>query len=176
MDSISKALDALDALVFMGACGCGKSTIAEAFAQRHGLVFLDADDYHPASNIEKMSKGMPLDDDDRRPWYGILNKLIVERSRKGEKVALACSALKQVYREWLAQGGVKIRYVLLDGDYDTLKDRMDKRTDHFMPPSLIASQLETLEKPGDAIAVDIRQSVESILTNIDFGLLEQTQP
>ena len=174
MDPVSSSLRNLNALVFMGVCGCGKSTIGKAFSIRRGLTFIDADDHHPPANIEKMSRGEPLDDRDREPWYENLNRALKDHAARGEKVALACSALRKIYRDWLQQDGLVLQFVLLEGSHEILSERLKKRKDHFMPPTLLASQLETLEKPADAIVVDIRQNVESMLTNIDFQLMQRS--
>lgn len=129
------------ALVVMGVSGAGKSLVGEKVAQRIGGTILDADGLHPRSNVEKMASGQPLDDADRLPWL----KLVAQRiaSEPGPLV-VACSALKRSYRDTLSEGN-NVVFVLLDGDRDILLERLKQREGHFMPASLLASQLDTLE-------------------------------
>ncbi|THD19843.1 Gluconokinase [Fasciola gigantica] len=134
-------------IVVMGPCGCGKSTIASALAHRLGWLYLDADDYHPLANVQKMAQGIPLEDADRMPWLEKLHEEIV----KHECLVLACSALKFSYRKILSQGleesneSTVLYFVLLRADEDLLRKRLTQRQGNFVHPSLIASQLKTLE-------------------------------
>ena len=143
-------------VVLMGVSGCGKTTVGRALAEELGWTFVDADDLHPEANVTKMASGMPLTDEDRWPWY---ERIVLELRRltsRGERVVLACSALKQAYRDRLARAG-DLRVVYLKGDAATIEPRLAGRKGHFMPASLLASQLATLEEPADAIVVDIAQ-------------------
>ena len=146
-------------LVLMGVCGSGKTTIGEALAASLHCAFLDADNFHPPANVAKMASGQPLTDDDRWPW---LDRIAAELSRilaRGEHAVLACSALKQAYRERLQRAG-DVRIVYLRGDQATIAARLATRQHEYMPPSLLPSQFATLEEPADALVVDIREPVE----------------
>ena len=146
-------------VVVMGVCGSGKTTIGEALSRALVWPFRDADDFHPAANVAKMKAGIPLTDDDRWPW---LDRVVDEMHRVEAaqgNVIVACSALRQSYRDRLATAG-EVRFVYLAGDYDTIAARLAARTHRYMPAALLGSQFATLEPPADAIVVDIRQSVE----------------
>ena len=155
----------------MGVCGCGKTTVGEALADAIGCRFLDADDYHPQANVDKMARGVPLDDEDRWPWLDIL----VDESRqilaKGEHAVLACSALKGAYRQRLERAG-DVRIVYLKGDQATIAARLAARQHAYMPPTLLPSQFAALEEPVDALVVDIREPVATQVERIReaFGL------
>jgi gluconokinase len=158
-------------LVLMGVCGCGKTTVGEALAQAVGCRFLDADDFHPPENVAKMASGMPLTDDDRWPW---LDRLAGEMSgilARGKHAVLACSALKEAYRQRLKRAG-DVRIVYLKGDRATIEGRLASRQHKYMPPSLLPSQFAALEEPADALAVDIREPVAAQVSFIRnaFGL------
>ncbi|WP_419702844.1 gluconokinase [Promicromonospora sp. NFX87] len=143
-------------IVVMGVTATGKTTVGRALAAALGGVFVEGDAFHPAANIEKMSAGIPLDDDDRRPWLRSLADEIARLDAAGEISVTACSALRRVYRDWLREGYPGLFFVHLDSTFDVLLDRMRHRT-HFMPPSLLQSQLDTLEplEPDEAgVAVD----------------------
>jgi len=147
-------------LVLMGVCGSGKTTVGEALAASLGCAFLDADDFHPPANVAKMASGQPLTDDDRWPW---LDRIVAELSRilaRGDNAVLACSALKQSYRERLQRAG-DVRIVYLKGDAATISARLASRQHEYMPPSLLPSQFAALEEPDDALVVDIREPVSS---------------
>lgn len=153
----------------MGVSGSGKTTIGKLLGKKLGLVFYDADDYHPEANIIKMASGKPLDDEDRQGWLERLNQLIREREKQG--MVLACSALKEHYREILARN-VKndITWIYLEGSFEQILERMKGRKDHFMPSELLRSQFETLEVPAYALSVPI-DSTESTLKAILEKLL-----
>jgi gluconokinase len=142
-------------VVLMGVTGSGKTTIGTLLAQRTGTVFADADDYHPAANKEKMHAGIPLNDDDRQPWLEILNGLLRSWYKSGEGGVLACSALKEKYRQTLANGipPNAITFVWLDGDKELLSERLAARHHEYMNPKLLDSQFATLEPPKDALRV-----------------------
>ena len=135
-------------LVFMGVCGCGKSTVAEIYAQRTGATLLEADDFHPPENIAKMSAGTPLTDADRAGWLAAMAARLAEGKARGEAMVVTCSALKKAYRDRLREGDAELFFVLLDGPEALLAQRLAARKDHFMPPSLLASQLAVLERPA----------------------------
>ena len=142
----------------MGVTGCGKTTVGTLLAQDCGWAFLDADDFHPAENIAKMQRGEPLDDADRWPWLDRLNALIADNERQGKSLVLACSALKQVYRERLARGCAALRFVFLDGDRELIRARLAARQGHYMNPKLLESQFAILERPQDALRLDASES------------------
>jgi gluconokinase len=146
--------------------GSGKTTVGRLLAQALGAGFAEGDAYHPPANIEKMRRGIPLDDADRRPWLETLSKEIDRWLEAGETVVLACSALKQSYRDVLAGGRPEVRFVFLKGEEALLRARLDQRRGHYMPPSLLASQIAALEAPADAITVDIAATPEAMVTEI----------
>jgi len=150
----------------MGVSGSGKSTVGASLAQRLKCPFLDADDFHPAANVEKMKRGIPLNDEDRMPWLARLHDELEHRLGSGASVVLGCSALKESYREILEEGLSKIDFVFLDVDQLTLRERLGKRTDHFFPKELLESQFAALERPADAIVVDARLQFQDVVEQI----------
>ena len=158
------------AVVVMGVCGSGKSTIGRALAESCGGVFHDADDFHPLVNIEKMKRGAPLDDADRAPWLERLATLLTDSASTDSPVFLACSALKASYRDILSSGCDGLKFVHLSGTPEVIRSRLRARSGHFMPETLIDSQFTALEVPTGALAVDIDQSVDAILATIVFWL------
>jgi gluconokinase len=145
------------AIVVMGVAGAGKTTVGRELAQAIGWEFRDADEFHSAANIAKMHRGEGLTDADRAPWLAALRGLIETVVREKRRVVLACSALKQAYRDMLRPDGVApraVRYVFLDVPADVLRERLEHRERHFAPPELLTSQLATLESPQDAVWVD----------------------
>jgi gluconokinase len=154
-------------VLVMGVAGSGKSTVASALAQRLGLEMVEGDAMHPAANVEKMRNGIPLTDDDRRPWLDAIGELLAARHKRGRGTVLACSALRRAYRDVL-RAAVPIGetfVVQLGVDAPTLRARLAARKDHFMPASLLESQLATLERLGqdeDGIAIDASGSVEDV--------------
>ena len=159
-------------VVLMGVCGCGKSTIGRALAAELDWPFLDADTVHPQANVAKMAAGIPLTDEDRWPWFDRIVAEMRRHAAAGKHVVIACSALKQAYRDRLASGG-SVRFVYLKGDAKTIGPRLAGRTGHFMPASLLASQFATLEEPADAIVIDIVQPVEAQVAAISRALREE---
>jgi gluconokinase len=144
-------------IVVMGVCGCGKTTIGRALAETLGWPFHDADDFHPDANVAKMAAGNALDDSDRWPWLDRMVTAMQGAQSEGGHAVLACSALKQVYRDRLQRAG-DVRFVYLRGDAETIGARLSARSHKYMPASLLPSQFATLEEPQDALVVDIRQS------------------
>jgi gluconokinase len=158
-------------VVLMGVSGSGKTTIGKVLARQLGWTFLDADDYHPAANVEKMRKGIPLNDDDRRPWLQALRQRVDEACERGESIVLACSALKHAYQEYLQHEEPEcIHYVYLSGSEELIRQRLAGRKGHFMNPNLLHSQFETLEPPEHAVEVDIAPSPEVIAAEIRHKL------
>ena len=158
-------------LVVAGVSGSGKTTVGKALAERLGFVFADADDFHSASNVEKMAGGIPLTDTDRGPWLSALRELLAGWSAGRTGAVLACSALKRSYRETLADGLPDVRFAILDVPADVLRERLKKRAGHFMPASLLDSQLAALELPDEDRAtrlVDASGSVEETVEKIVF--------
>ena len=145
-------------LVVMGVCGCGKTTVGEALAADLGWRFLDADDYHPPANVEKMARGMPLTDDDRWPW---LDRLADEL-----RSILACSALKQRYRDRLQHGLQDVRWVYLHGTADLIRSRLQARKGHYMNPALLQSQFDALEPPRESVSIDVDAEPEVLAERV----------
>ena len=153
----------------MGVSGSGKSTIADRLAARLDWRFEDGDGFHPPGNVAKMSAGQPLTDDDRRPWLQAIADEIDRVSRQGERLVVACSALKRAYRDILSHGRKDIRFVFLNGSYELIAGRLAARKGHFMPPGLLASQFKTLEPPDTSehpVTVSIDAPVETIVDDI----------
>ena len=146
--------------------GCGKTTIGTLLASRLGWRFEDGDDFHPTANIEKMRSGQPLDDEDRYPWLEILYDLIQDHISRGEHLILACSALKREYRKILGINQRDVISVYLKGNPEILRQRIGKRTHHYMAKGLIESQLNTLQEPRSGIQVDIAMSPEEIVETV----------
>ena len=150
----------------MGVSGSGKSTIGAPLAARLGLPFLDADEFHPPGNVAKMAAGTPLTDADRWPWLELLNAKLQEE----KSAVLACSALKESYRQVLARGLADCRFVHLQGSLELIRARLAERRHRYMPASLLESQFAALEPPRDAIDVDVAQPpercVEAILAEL----------
>lgn len=159
-----------EVVIIMGVSGCGKSTVGRAFADKSGFAFFDADDFHPARNIEKMKSGEPLTDEDRQPWLQALVDLLDQQCLAGENIILACSALKNQYRDILSSGAASPRYVFLEGSASLIEARLRRREGHFMPGSLLKSQFEALEVPEEAERVSIDQPVDAIVSEISRRL------
>ncbi len=162
-------------LVVMGVSGCGKSTIAQKIAERLNWPLAEGDDFHPEANIAKMSAGTPLTDEDRWPWLDVIVKWTAEQAEAGTSTVVTCSALRRCYRDRLATAPGKTYFVHLAGDRDVLFSRMNAREDHFMPATLLDSQLATLEdleKDERGFVVDIDADVDTIV-NTAISQLEQ---
>lgn len=150
-------------IVVMGVSGSGKSTVGAALARRLRLPFADADDFHPAANIAKMTAGHPLDDDDRRPWLDSIGEWLAAHPDGG---VMCCSALKNVYRDRLRDHCPDVQFLYLAGTPEVIGRRQADRPGHFMPPSLLASQFETLDPLSPAehgVSINVDQEVDSIV-------------
>jgi gluconokinase len=157
-------------LIVMGVAGCGKSTVGRRLAQRLGWDFFDADDFHPPENVARMAAGIPLTDADRAPWLATLNALLRAALETGRHPVLACSALKQRYRDTLLAGNDGLVVVYLKGSYDVIWPRMAARENHYMKPHMLQSQFEALEEPHSALTLDVNLSPEAIVDRIVGGL------
>jgi len=149
--------------IVMGVSGCGKSTMAQKLAAATDGDWLDADTFHPPENKAKMAAGIPLTDDDRWPWLDTLNAELRKLAGIGKPVFLACSALKQKYRDRLAMGFPLVRFVYLKGSFELIHDRLSRRTHHYMPAQLLQSQFADLEEPKEAIVLDISRTEDQMV-------------
>jgi carbohydrate kinase (thermoresistant glucokinase family) len=162
-------------LIVMGVAGCGKTTLAQALAERVGLEMVDGDDLHLPQSVEKMRAGIPLQDSDRWPWLDRIGAHLAQAQAHGRVVA--CSALKRAYRDQLRAVAPDLRLVYLQGPAPLLAERLAARRDHYMPASMLPSQLAALESPGSdegAIAVDVAQSPEAIVQAVCRQLRKPT--
>jgi len=150
----------------MGVSGCGKTTIGKALATKLGWDFYDADDFHSSENIAKMSRGDPLDDDDRASWLVSLHTLISTCLKENKYGVLACSALKERYRQVLLAGNQGMLIVYLKGDYDLIWARMMARSGHYMKPELLKSQYDVLEEPTNGLVIDMSLPVDEVVAQI----------
>jgi gluconokinase len=158
-----------DIHVVMGVSASGKSTVGRLLAQERGATYLDGDDFHPPENVARMAAGQPLTDADRQGWLAALSARLAQARAAGEGVVLSCSALKRRYRDVLRQGAPGLQLVYLHGSRELLAARIAARTDHYMPPSLLDSQLATLEAPQPdeaALAFDVALSPQQIVAAI----------
>ena len=152
--------------IVMGVSGCGKSSVGKSLAEKLGWDFFDADDFHPPVNVKKMADGIPLDDSDRAPWLAALHELISSSLTKNRPGVLACSALKERYRQQLMDGNDDVGLVYLKGSYDLIWSRMIARKEHYMKPHMLQSQFEALEEPINALTIDISMSMQDIVQKI----------
>jgi gluconokinase len=159
-------------VILMGVAGSGKTTVGRALAAALHWPYVDADDYHARENIEKMRRGSPLTDADREPWLAALRTVISRALARREPLVLACSALKERYRQALADGLRQVRFVHLTAPEAVLRERLASRPDHFARPDLLESQLATLEPPDDALTIDATRHVGDVVREIrrEFGL------
>ncbi|MEM1399837.1 MAG: gluconokinase [Pseudomonadota bacterium] len=157
-------------VVVMGVSGSGKSSVGELLAEKLGVPFIDGDNFHPKANVDKMAAGIPLTDEDRWPWLDILGTKIRELAQAEGGVVLAASSLRRVYRErMISASGENIMFAHLDGSAEVIGARMANRKGHYMPPSLLESQLATLEPPEpdeNAIALSIEEPPTAIVAQI----------
>jgi 6-phosphogluconate dehydrogenase len=156
-------------VVVFGVSGCGKTTVGKRLSDKTGIPFFDADDFHPRANIEKMAKGRALNDQDREPWLEALSVMLGQASRSRGAI-LACSALKEKYREKLAERTDEIHWVYLKGDFEMIEKRMIGRKDHFMKSEMLRSQFEALEEPDYGIVMHVEESPEKITDRIILKL------
>jgi len=152
-------------VILMGVVGAGKTSVGTLLAQQLRWKFSDADDFHPAANIEKIRRGIALNDNDRRPWLRLLRAQIKLWSSQGVSVVLACSALKESYRQEL-RASPEVQFVYLKGNADLIARRLRLRQGHFADAQILASQLADLEEPQGAITVDIDKPLEQIVSEI----------
>ena len=152
-------------LVVMGVAGCGKSTVAEELAGRLGWELAVGDDFHPAANIAKMSSGTPLTDEDRWPWLDLIAEWTTQQDEAGMSTIVTCSALRRVYRDRLRNAPGRTLFVHLVGSPELLEHRLSSRCGHFMPPTLLPSQLATLEPleaDEEGVILDVYHSIDNI--------------
>lgn len=163
------ALASKDRWVIMGVSGCGKSTVGAALAQVFDIPYLEGDAYHPAANVAKMAAGIPLNDEDRAGWLEGLADEIRQARERGAGLVLSCSALKRRYRDMLRQADPSLRFVHLDGPRTLIADRMQARVGHYMPSSLLDSQLSILEPlhaDEGGLTLDITQPPQVLVARI----------
>jgi gluconokinase len=153
-------------LILMGVSGCGKTTIGELLAQSLGWVFYDGDKFHPSVNVEKMSLGIPLTDEDRSAWLDILKGIIENQISRNEPAIMACSALKRAYRNHLQVDSEIVQFIYLKGTYNLIEKRMLSRKGHYMKAQMLKSQFETLEEPENALTLDINQDPHELVEEI----------
>lgn len=158
-------------IVLMGVSGSGKTTVGKMLATQLEWSFYDGDDFQPKDNLIKMEQGMPLNDRDRRPWLLAIHNLLVGLSAKRGRSIIACSALKQDYRDLLVTGLQGIRFVYLKGEYAILEDRLKRRQGHYFKAGLLGSQFEILEEPEDAVTVNVDNPPEAIVARIRKDLV-----
>ncbi|MDJ0661328.1 MAG: gluconokinase [Crocosphaera sp.] len=152
--------------LIMGVSGSGKTTIGKALSQQLGYAFYDADDFHPPQNIAKMSQGIPLNDSDRLPWLLAIKSVINEHQQLEKDAIITCSALKQSYRDLLAENTTDMSVIYLKGSYETIFKRLQQRSEHFMKENMLLSQFQTLEEPENAVIIDINLTVSEIVKEI----------
>ena len=153
-------------VILMGVSGVGKTTIGRILSGKLGWPLFDADEFHSAASIEKMRNGIPLEDADRWPWLDRMNAMLKDREGRAESVLLACSALKQAYRDRLSKGAAELRWIYLRGRVDLIQARLEARKGHYMKAGLLESQFAALEEPGDALNVDIDDTPDAIADSI----------
>jgi carbohydrate kinase (thermoresistant glucokinase family) len=157
-------------VMLMGVAGSGKTTIGAKLAAGLGWSFRDADDFHPAANVAKMSSGVPLTDADRAPWLAAIRRHIEESLGRGESGVVTCSALKESYRAAAIPAGIGVKLVHLAGDFNLILERMNAREGHFMKPEMLKSQFETLQPPAHALTVNVAQNPDAIVEEIRRAL------
>lgn len=164
-----------DYIIVMGVSGSGKTTVAKGIAEQMGWEFAEGDDFHPEANVQKMASGTPLTDEDRWPWLRIIGDWIDEKERAGASAVITCSALRRVYRDLLCEGRPGVRFCHVEASEDLIAERLSHRTGHYMPPSLLPSQLATLEplepdEPGVVVSAKDtpEQVVQAALAALDL--------
>jgi gluconokinase len=153
--------------ILMGVSGSGKSAVANQVSHQLNTAFLDGDFLHPRRNIMKMADGHPLDDNDRQPWLQALNDAAFAMQRTQEISIIVCSALKKSYRDILRQGNENLKFIYLQGDFETIESRLKARKGHFFKPQMLVTQFATLQEPGadepDVLVVDINHSLDEVV-------------
>lgn len=157
-------------IIVTGVSGSGKSTVGELLAKSLNWDFRDADSFHPAANVEKMSRGIPLEDSDRLPWLLQMQDAIDEWLHYKKNTVLACSALKETYRQMLVRDRLLVKIVYLQGSLELFAERLERRQNHFMKVDLLQSQFDALEEPEDAIAIDASHSPDAIVETVRKNL------
>lgn len=155
-------------VIVMGVSGCGKTSVADKLARLCEVRFLDGDDFHPRRNVDKMWRDDSLDDDDRQPWLERVSDAIYSLQKRKTSAFIACSALKRKYRDQIRYGNAAIRFLFLDGSYETIFARMNSRPDHYMSPSALQGQFDALERPHDepdVFTIGIEESLDEIVNH-----------
>jgi gluconokinase len=152
-------------VIVMGVSGSGKSTVGTLLASALGCTFLEGDAFHPAANVQKMSHGIPLTDEDRAPWLAAIRARLEDSFARGESLVIACSALKQQYRDYLS-ATTPVTWVYLKGSQQMIRARLEHRREHFMKAKMLASQFADLEEPSSAIVADISLTPEAIVQRL----------
>lgn len=163
-------------VVVMGVSGCGKTTVATALSEATGMRFLEADDLHPGANVSKMAAGVPLDDDDRWPWLEALSEWMHDQRAQGRSTVITCSALKHSYRQLLARGLPQLHFIHLTAEPGLLTLRLERRAGHYMPASLLDSQiaaLEPLRSDESGVVIDASVTPEQVVRQALSWLREQ---
>ncbi|MEB3768274.1 gluconokinase [Acinetobacter sp. MD2] len=155
-------------VIAMGVCGTGKSLIGELLSEHFACEFIDGDSFHSAANKSKMSQGIPLTDEDRLPWLQAIRQAIEEKQQLGQTAVFTCSSLKRMYRDILRGSDGNVQFIYLKGSFELLQQRLAEREDHFFDPSLLQTQLDTLEEPdlNEAIIADIALTPKQIVEQI----------
>ncbi|TYP98187.1 gluconokinase [Tenacibaculum adriaticum] len=156
-------------IIIMGVSGCGKTTIGRELSTKLDIPFYDGDDFHPQSNIDKMKNNEALNDEDRLPWLQNISSKI-QNWKKGKGAIIACSALKESYREILNRSVENIQWTILNGDFNLILNRINQRKNHFMKSELLQSQFETLELPSYGIYVDVSKDIDEIIEEITLKI------
>jgi len=156
-------------IIIIGVSGSGKTTIGRLLSGELGWQYYEGDNFHPPANIEKLKNGVPLDDADRKPWLESLRDLIRNCLEQGDSAVVACSALKQRYRDFLLVDE-RVILIYLKGDYELIRERLSKRRGHFLNPNLLDSQFAALEEPKTAMQVDVSLSPAEIVKSIRSAL------
>jgi carbohydrate kinase (thermoresistant glucokinase family) len=160
-------------IILMGVSGCGKTTIGQRLSSMLDIPFYEGDDFHSEANVNKMANGIPLTDEDRKSWLSSLADLIRGKLEKGHYGILACSALKEKYRQQLMVDPGKVIFIYLKGDYGVIRSRMMSRKNHYMGLQMLRSQFQTLEEPQDIFTIVVDQSSDRIVEEIKQYLKEE---
>ena len=156
-------------ILVMGTTGAGKTTVGKLIAEHRGWIFLDADDFHPPANIEKMHHGIPLTDADRLPWLEKIHAELLRQTQSGKNIVLACSALKQSYRNLLSPA-LDMRVVYLRGTYEVMRHHIESRHGHFAGEDILAGQFADLEEPHNALVLDVSRSPQQLAAEVIVSL------